>query len=365
MATDAQDMDTEAVEVAPLTNLAVVSAVAKAELDQQITTAHAFPRSIKKFRTQALELATLSEEVASECYFILPRGGKKIEGPSVRLSEIIQYAWRNNQAGAQVIDEGAEFVIAEGVFIDLEQMTKITVRVRRRITDSNNRRFNTDMIAVTGNAACSIARRNAIFAGIPKAFWSHVYDAAKETAKGTIQSLVANRTKVLDWLAKRGVHEKMVIEALGVAGIEEIGLDELVDIRGMITSIKDGTPIEVAFAPKNGATTSAGKPKTEPPKSKKRAETKPDSTPKSAAEPKAETTGSSSEGAKTASAAGSADAPIEPKDVVRIEDKASADGIPLNAVCAHFEVGSLKELKADQVNAAIAWLDSLNKGPTQ
>lgn len=51
---------------------------------------------------------------------------------------------------------------------------------------------------------------------------------------------------------------------------------------------------------------------------------------------------------------------ITPGDVVRIEDKANAEGIPLNAICAKFEVGALRELKATQVDAAIAFIDDVN-----
>lgn len=51
---------------------------------------------------------------------------------------------------------------------------------------------------------------------------------------------------------------------------------------------------------------------------------------------------------------------ITPGDVVRLEDKANAEGIPLNAVCAKFEVGALRELKASQVDAAIAFIDDVN-----
>jgi hypothetical protein len=40
--------------------------------------------------------------------------------------------------------------------------------VRRRIFDSRGRLFNDDMITVTGNAACAIAKRNAILSGVPK-----------------------------------------------------------------------------------------------------------------------------------------------------------------------------------------------------
>ena len=58
----------------------------RAELENQITTAKAYPRSITHFLREAMGMVTLNEEVASSCIYALPRGGKPIEGPSVRLA---------------------------------------------------------------------------------------------------------------------------------------------------------------------------------------------------------------------------------------------------------------------------------------
>ena len=134
-------------------DVAVLSAVSKAELDQQITTARAFPRSLKSFVTECREMACLNEKVASECFYIMPRDGKNIEGPSVRLGEIVQSAWGNCQSGARVVEEGQDFITAQGVFYDLQRNVKITMEVRRRITDKKGRRYSQDMVNVTGNAA--------------------------------------------------------------------------------------------------------------------------------------------------------------------------------------------------------------------
>lgn len=82
------------------TSLAV--ARSRVELDQQVATARAFPRSIKKFQQQCLEMATLNEQVAEECFYALPRKEngetKMIEGPSARLAEIVASSWGNCRA---------------------------------------------------------------------------------------------------------------------------------------------------------------------------------------------------------------------------------------------------------------------------
>jgi hypothetical protein len=229
----------------------LVQLVSKAELDQQISTARAFPRSLTNFQRDCRSMATLNERVAGECVYALPRDGKSIEGPSARLAEIVVSAWGNCRAGARVVDEGREFITAQGVFQDLERNTAITYEVRRRITDKNGRRFKADMIGVTANAACSIALRNAVFKGVPKALWSGIYEECRKVIAGDSKTLANRRAEALTHLQKLGATKEMVFAALGVKGVEDIGLDQLVTLGGWANAIKEGeTTVEEAFAPK-------------------------------------------------------------------------------------------------------------------
>jgi hypothetical protein len=336
--------------------MAIVSASVRAELDQQIVTARANPRSIKRFVNECLDLACLSEEVASECYFVLPRGGKNIEGPAVRLAEIVQYAWGNSQSGSQVIDEGEEFVTAQGVFYDLERNNRVTAVVKRRILDSHGRRYNIDMIGVTGQAACSVARRNAIFQGVPKALWNPIYLAARKLAAGDIKSLVTNRTEALNYLARRGVTQETVIAALGVGGIEDIGLDELATIRGMITAIKDeGVSIETAFAPKEPAA-SLGKPKTETPKAKTSAKaTDPDAF-RVEREPGSDDEPPPPAGKRVSARTQDSRPIISTQQRLKLIAKANAESVEMADLLTHFNVESLDDMPQYQFAAAYTWL---------
>lgn len=237
--------------------------VSKAELDQQIATAHAYPRSLKKFRAKCLDMATLNEQIADECIYALPRkeGGqvKMIEGPSARLAEIVANAWGNNRAGARVVEEGREFVTAQGVFHDLEANSAITYEVRRRITNRSGQRFSADMISVTANAACSIALRNAIFKGVPKAFWADIYDAARQVVAGDAHTLVNRRSTALGHLQKIGATQEMVLKLLGVAGLEDITLDHISTLKGLFNAVKEGElTVEQAFAPPTEGMTPVG-----------------------------------------------------------------------------------------------------------
>ena len=226
-----------------------VAMMNSSEINQQIATAHRFPRSIKAFLDEAQALVTLNDAVAIECIYALPRGGKTIEGPSARFAEIIAHAWGNSRAGARVVDEHGEFVTAQGVFHDLEKNVAITYEVKRRIVDKDGKRFKADMIGMTANAACSIALRNAILKGVPKAFWQSLYDQARLVVMGDSKTLATRRADALSFLQKFGATEEMILTLLGVTGVEDITLEHLVTLRGIATAIKDGdTTVEQAFA---------------------------------------------------------------------------------------------------------------------
>jgi hypothetical protein len=224
-----------------------VALLNKSEIEQQIATARKFPRSVKRFLDNALEMVTLSESIAQECIYSLPRDGKVIEGPSARFAEIIVSAWGNSRAGARVVNENGGFVTAQGVFHDLEHNTAITFEVQRRIVSNNGKRYSHDMIGVTANAACSIALRNAILKGVPKAFWADLYAAARRTVMGDFKTLPSRRAAAFEQFQAYGIDKAKIYTVLGIKGQEDIGLEHLVTLGGMLTALKDGdtTPEEL------------------------------------------------------------------------------------------------------------------------
>lgn len=217
-----------------------LSLITKAEIDIQISTAKAFPRSLKMFLDKAMSMATVSESVAESCSYALPRGGKSLEGPTVRLAEIVCSSYGNIRAGARVIANDGKTVTAQGICHDLETNYCVTVEVKRKITDKNGKTYNEDMQVVTGNAACAIAYRNAVFKVVPTALVSDVYDKTKQVARGTEATLPAKRKKALDYLHSIKVTDKQICEVLEIKKVEDIDLDKLDTLRGMVTLIKNG-----------------------------------------------------------------------------------------------------------------------------
>ena len=237
--------DTQVVEVLTPTTVQLLQS---AEIDQQIATARKYPRSVTRFIRQSTELATINPETAIACNYALPRGGKLIEGPSVRLAEIVASQWGNCRYGARIVAEDSDFVTAQGVFHDLENNSFVTFEVKRRIVDKYGKRYNADMIGVTSNAACSIALRNAVFKGVPKAIWDSIYRESRMVAAGSIETLAARRANALAEFAKLDVKPAEIYAVLGIDGKADIGLDEMLTLGGLLTAIRDGdTTVEQVF----------------------------------------------------------------------------------------------------------------------
>jgi hypothetical protein len=231
-----------------------LTALGGGELDMQITTAKRFPRSVAVFKKVAMEMATLDEETAEACFYALPRGGKTIEGPSARLAEICMSAWGNMRVEAKMVGEDDRFVTSRGPAWDLQTNVAIAYEVKRRITTSGkngntSKKFDDDMVGVTSNAASSIALRNAVFKAIPAAFWKPIYLACRQVAIGDIKTIANRRAALLEHFQKMGVTNDQVLALLGVKGVEDITLDNLLTMKGLATALKDGeTTIEDAFS---------------------------------------------------------------------------------------------------------------------
>lgn len=216
-----------------------LEALSRSEHDTKVATAKRYPRSIRTFQTQAHELATMTEEVAASCFYVLPRAGKNIEGPSVRMAEILATCYGNMSYGARIVFCDSKWITAQGVCLDFEKNVSSSIEVRRRITNKSGVTFNEDMIQTTGRAACAIALREAIFKVIPRAFWNDIFEAAKQTSIGKGKTMQQMRDDCIAAWKKAGASEKQVLEFLGRKGVVDIDTDDLILLRGAWTAMRE------------------------------------------------------------------------------------------------------------------------------
>lgn len=235
--------------------------IERAQIDMQISTARRYPRTLSKVKADMLTFATLDEDTASACFYTLPRGGKAIQGPSVRLAEIAVACYGNLRAGSRIvstqIDGPTPHVVVQSVAHDLEKNTAITIEKRRRITKKRSKdTIDEDDINLACNACSAIAFRDAVFKVIPQALIRPVFESAKKVAVGQAKSLGETRGKVFDRLKQMGVTEDRILAVIDCRKVEDVSLEHLEVLIGLGTAIKDGeVRIEEAFPlPQQGAT---------------------------------------------------------------------------------------------------------------
>lgn len=241
-------MSLENYEVLPVeaqdVQIVQVDALERANVESQVATAKRYPRDIRRSIDNSVVMATMNQETAQSCSYALPRGGKPIIGPSVHLAKIIVSNWGNMRTEAKVVQITEKQVISRGTCWDLETNVASAFEVRRNIIDSKGRRFSDDMITVTGNAANSIAYRNAVFSVIPKAITDRVYYAAQKFITGDLSDsdkLLKTRTNILNNFKNTyGIVENEVVKLCGKQTVNQIGADEISMLMGTIQALKDG-----------------------------------------------------------------------------------------------------------------------------
>lgn len=221
-----------------------VDAAERANVDSQVATAKQYPRSIKRSIDNSIVMATMDAETAQSCGYALPRGGKPITGPSVHLAKIIVSNWGNMRTESKVVQITDKQIISRGTAWDLETNVASAFEVRRNIVDSKGKRFSDDMITVTGNAANSIAYRNAVFSVVPKAVIDKVYKAAQKYITGDLsdeEKLIKRRTDAISYFNDEyGITEAEVIKLCGKHTVQQIKANEIALLLGMVQSLKDG-----------------------------------------------------------------------------------------------------------------------------
>lgn len=218
----------------------IVLAETKAQIDVQIATAKAYPRDLSLVLKNIETYATMDEETAMECFYKLPRAGSYIEGISVRMAEIIANSWGNLRVASRIVANDGKILTAQAVCHDLETNVAIETEVKRKITDKNGKTFNEDMQVVTGNAACSIAFRNAVLKVVPKAYTHRIMERVKQVSLGNASTLEKRRNGAVEFFVKSGVSKAQLLEYLNKTKVEEIDTDDVANLLGIATAIKEG-----------------------------------------------------------------------------------------------------------------------------
>lgn len=239
-----------------------LEAISRAEIDMSIATARKFPQhqpsQLSTVKQSMMTFATLDVETAASCFYTLPRGGKNIQGPSVRLAEIALACYGNTRAASRIIQTvttgEAPHVVVQAVVVDLEKNISVSIEKRRRIVGKKDYKtggrkpIDEDDINLATNACSAIAFRDSVFKVVPLALVKPVFDAARRVAIGDATTLVDRRAKCIAAFAQMGVQKDKILAKLEIKAVEDITLEHLETLLGMFNAIKEGELIEEVFA---------------------------------------------------------------------------------------------------------------------
>lgn len=233
-------------EIIEIKQAEMLAGIARSEIDIQIATAKQYPRDINRVLNTIATYATMDKETAEDCFYVLRRkdangNDNVIEGLSIRMAEIIAGAWGNLRVQTRIIGNDGRKITAQAICHDLETNFAVCKTVDRRITTKSGKTYSEDMQVVTGNAAASIAFRNAVLAVIPKAVTKRVINDVKKVALGHSIDLEQSRQNVIQYFAKLGVKQEQLFLYLGVNSVQEIDKQKIFELRATANAIKEGT----------------------------------------------------------------------------------------------------------------------------
>ena len=134
-----------------------------------------------------------------------------------------------------------EMITAQAICHDLETNFAVSKEVKRSIMTKNGYPFSQDMQVVTGNAAASIAFRNAVLTVIPKAVTKRIINDVKKVALGQDIDLEKRRKAIIEYFGNLGVTEQQLFDYLNITKIEEIDKEKVFELRATANAIKEGT----------------------------------------------------------------------------------------------------------------------------
>lgn len=236
-------------EVITVSGSDMLEAINRSEVDIQVATAHRFPRDIEKCRANILALAAMDDTIAYKCFYHLERKDKDgnksvIEGPSIRLAEIIAASWKNLRIAARIIGNDGKTITAQGVCHDLETNVAYSVETKRSILTSKGYTYSQDMQVVVGNAAAAIALRNAICKVVPAVL---INSCIKSIQQKALEHIKKNGVSS-EWLNCLGymqkyykLTEKEILDYIGRKSSADVTAEDIQKLGGVCNAINEKT----------------------------------------------------------------------------------------------------------------------------
>lgn len=223
--------------------VAIESERAIAEAQGRLVIAKRFPRD------RAMAWAAIMEEckrlgLAEDAIYSFPRGGQTVEGPSIRLAEVLARCWGNVDFGLRELSRRGNESEMEAYAWDLETNTRsvqqFTVR-HIRDTRSGGKALTDerDIYEIGANQGARRMRAR-ILAIIPGDVVDDAVAQCRRTLEGGGGVPLADRVKsMISAFVEMGIAPQRIEDRLGHK-ISAVTAAEVVDLKGIYKAIRDG-----------------------------------------------------------------------------------------------------------------------------
>lgn len=214
-----------------------------AEAQGKLVVAKRFPRDQAEAYQRIMESCS-RRALAEDALYSYPRGGQTVSGPSIRLAEELARCWGNIDYGMKELSRRDGETEMEAYAWDLQTNVytsqKFTVKHLRdkqggakALTDER------DIYEIGANMGARRMRAR-ILAVIPGDIVDAAVAACKETMKGNSDVPLADRIRSLvTEFAKLGVSTALIERRFGRKSADLLP-EDLVDLRGIYKSLRDG-----------------------------------------------------------------------------------------------------------------------------
>lgn len=223
--------------------VAIEASRAIAEAQGKLVIAKRFPRDEVAAFAKAME-ACQRPAMAEKAFYSFPRGGQKVEGPTIRFAEELARCWGNIDYGIKELSQDDGKSEMQAYAWDLETNAQSV----QNFTNPHQREVGKKMQTLTSqrdiyenNANMATRRlRSRILAILPSWFVEECIVECKRTIAGNNDTPLIDRVKrmVLQF-AKLGVTQDQ-IEARLKRKVDTMTIDDFTDYIGIYNAIKNG-----------------------------------------------------------------------------------------------------------------------------
>ena len=212
------------------------------------------PRDIGRVREQVLQEATLAGSAFYYGWDVKGRGGKsRVEGPSIDCAMSLVRAYGNCVLETNVSADESHFTF-EAALIDLESGTTIKRLFRQRKSQSLGGKMDSDRAEdIVFQIGQSKAGRNVVVRAMPGWLIEQAIEAAKagEVKRIDVKTLPETRQRAAKFFASHGVDIKRIENKLEKP-LDKWMAEDIVELRGMMTALKEGRATVYELFPTEG-----------------------------------------------------------------------------------------------------------------